>query len=138
MQRSSHPYYNRSISLQGTKKSWATDGHGSNTDGNAADAFPSVLIRATNGQNLCFLRKLSSAEISALLNTNPTRICNAGLCVLCVSAFLNWMPFTDSTACPFLETQRRRERGEFLIVNQAFRFTGNRFWQPFLESRVTN
>ena len=32
------------------------------------------------------------------------------------------MPFTDGTACPLLETQRRRERGEFLIVNQALRF----------------
>jgi len=32
------------------------------------------------------------------------------------------MPFKDGTACPFLETQRRRERGEFLIVNQALRF----------------
>jgi len=82
----------------------------------------SVLIRATNSQNLCFLRKLSSAEISALLNTNPKRICDSGLCALCVSAFLNWMPFTDGTACPFLERQRRRERGEFLIVNQALRF----------------
>jgi len=72
--------------------------------------FLSVLIRATNVENLCVLRKFSRAKFSALLNTNPTRTCDSILRVLCVSAFRNWISFAHGAETLFrnAETQRTR------------------------------